>query len=209
MPCSGGSCPFSGIQAAKRQKRPGVDRWRGQADLDSEEPLETLVSNPLAGQVGKLRQRGGGRGLGSQMGSRRSQVWDPALSNPRHCKRPQDQQSRAGWMDRHYRAVPVGCGWVGGQSPSAGSSQSAAPDWGSPGARAHTEPAVSSRGVLLMFALTVPTPVSTNLPHSLPDLIYQNGGHALTGSQPIADPGAFSTKWRNIFSLLTPLYVTG
>lgn len=131
MPCSGGSCPFSGIQAAKRQKRPGVDRWRGQADLDSEEPLETLVSNPLAGQVGKLRQRGGGRGFGSQMGSRRSQVWDPALSNPRHCKRPQDQQSRAGWMDRHYRAVPVGCGWVGGQSPSAGSSQSAAPDWGS------------------------------------------------------------------------------
>lgn len=32
-----------------------VDRWGRQADLDSEEPLETIVSNLLAKQVGKLR----------------------------------------------------------------------------------------------------------------------------------------------------------
>lgn len=32
----------------------------------------------------------------------------------------------------------------------------------------HAEPAVFSHGVLLIIVLTVPTPVSTNLPHSLP-----------------------------------------
>lgn len=35
-----------------------VHRKRGQADQDSEKPLETVVTNTLDGQVGKLRQRG-------------------------------------------------------------------------------------------------------------------------------------------------------
>lgn len=75
-------------------------------------------------------------------------------------------------MDGHYRASPgtmaqrVDSPPQGSQSP--GCSQSLALTWGSLKAHMHTEPAVSSHGVLLIIVLTVPTGVSTNLPLSLP-----------------------------------------
>lgn len=83
--CSGG-----------QQKRPGwtgVERWREQANQDSE--------RPLAGE-GQSEARGC---WGHQISSWQSQVWDSALSNPRLCKWPQDEQSRTRWIDGNCRAI--------------------------------------------------------------------------------------------------------
>ena len=94
--CSGG-----------QQKRPGwtgVERWREQANQGPEKPL--------AGE----RQSEARWCLGHHITSWQSPAWDSALSNPRRCKWPQDEQSRMGWMVGNCRAI-LGT-WLGGQTVS-------------------------------------------------------------------------------------------
>lgn len=114
------------------------------------------------------------------------QVWDLLFLTPCIASDHKSNSQNRGMMGTEEPSM--GCGWTDGHSPHPDYSQSPAVTWISRAPR-RTPPAVCSYRVLLVIVLTVRTHVSTHLPHSLQDLIYQNGGQALTGSQPTEDLG--------------------
>ena len=106
-----------------------MERWRGQDNLDLEEPWETTVTNTLAGKVGETkaeRRREVLRVTGKFMAQ---PGLGGALSNLQPCKWPQDQQTEfSGWMGTGELSLWV---WLGGWTiRSPGCSQSPVLTWG-------------------------------------------------------------------------------